>query len=422
MGRANYTLLGRYLFSATIRRDGSSRFYEHWANFPSFAFAWRINEEKFMQNLRSVSLMKLRLGWGKTGQQDGISDYGYFATYGQGLSSDGYYDLVGTGVIKRPNVYNTLLKWETTTTTNVGLDVGLWNNRLNISTDYYYRKTTDLINTVDVSAGSNFRNTMTGNIGSLKNTGFELQVSAVALDKKDWTWELGFNATYNYNEITESNSEEPIPSMYISSGTGNYCGSIAVGHPSSAFYVYQQVYDDNGQPLNGVFVDRDGDGQITVADRYWYKQATAPWTLGFSSKLRYKNWDFGFGLRARLGNYVWNDTEAGMGNLSTVVDESLGYVSNRATYELPKAWTTWLYNPSDYFVQNASFLKCDNITLGYSWPGVTRHKISGRVYASVSNVFCITKYKGIDPEVGGGVDNNIYPRPIKYQVGINLNF
>ena len=148
----------------------------------------------------------------------------------------------------------------------------------------------------------------------------------------------------------------------------------------------------------------------------------APWTMGFSSKLRYKRWDLGFSLRASLGNYVWNDSEAGMSNLATVVEEGLAYVSNRATYELPKAWTTWLYNPSDYFVQNASFLKCDNITLGYSWPGATRHKISGRVYASVSNVFCITNYKGIDPEVGGGVDNNIYPRPIKYQVGVNLNF
>ena len=422
MGRANYTLLGRYLFSATVRRDGSSRFHDHWANFPSFAFAWRINEEKFMQNLHNVSLMKLRLGWGKTGQQDGIGDYNYFPTYGTGSSSDSYYDLVGNGTISRPNVYNTELKWETTTTTNVGLDLGLWNNRLNLSADYYYRKTTDLINTVDVSAGSNFRNTMTGNIGSLKNTGVELQVSAVAIDKKNWTWELGFNATYNYNEITESNSEEPIPSMYISSGTGNYAGSIAVGHPSSAFYVYQQVYDDNGLPINGVFVDRDGDGQITVSDRYWYKQATAPWLFGFTSKLRYKNWDLGFGLRASVGNYVWNDPEAGMSNLATVVEEGLGYVSNRSTNELPKAWTTWLYNPSDYFVQNASFLKCDNITLGYSWPAATRHKIAGRVYASVTNVFCITKYKGVDPEVWGGVDNNIYPRPISYQVGVNLNF
>ena len=422
MGRANYTLLNRYLFSATFRADGSSRFYDHWATFPSFAFAWRINEEKFLKDAKNLSQLKLRLGWGKTGQQDGIADYGYFATYSKSTSSDGYYDLVGDGTIKRPNVYNTLLKWETTTTSNVGIDFGLWNNRLSISADYYYRETTDLINTVDVSAGSNFRNTMTGNIGSLKNTGFELQATAVAIDKKDWTWELGFNATYNKNEITKSNSEEPVPTMYISSGTGNYVGSIAVGHPSSAFYVYQQVYDENGLPINGVFVDRDGDGQITQSDRYWYKQAMAPWTMGFSSKLRYKRWDLGFSLRASIGNYVWNDSEAGMSNLATVVEEGLGYVSNRATYELPKAWTTWLYNPSDYFVQNASFLKCDNITLGYSWPGATRHKISGRVYASVSNVFCITKYKGIDPEVGGGVDNNIYPRPIKYQVGINLNF
>ena len=175
MGRANYTLLDRYLFSATIRRDGSSRFYEHWANFPSFAFAWRINEEGFLKNAKNLSQLKLRLGWGMTGQQDGIGDYNYFATYSEGTSSDSYYDLVGDGSLKRPNVYNTKLKWEATTTYNAGLDFGLWNNRLAISADYYYRKTTDLINTVTVAAGSNFRNYMTGNIGSLKNTGFEIQ-------------------------------------------------------------------------------------------------------------------------------------------------------------------------------------------------------------------------------------------------------
>lgn len=421
-GRANYTLLNRYMWTATVRRDGSSRFSNHWSNFPSFAFAWRINDEKFMQNATNVSQLKLRLGWGMTGQQDVGRDYYYFANYSEGTSSDSYYDLVGDGTLKRPNVYNTDLKWETTTTTNVGVDLGLWNNRLTVSADWYYRKTTDLINTVTVAAGSNFRNYMTGNIGSLKNTGAEVQLNLVAIDKKDWTWELGFNATYNYNEITESNSDSPITTGGISAGTNNYCKAIAVGHSSSAFFVYQQVYDAQGLPIDGVFVDRNGDGIITEEDRYFYKQSTAPWMLGFSSKLRYRNWDLGFNLRACLGNYVFNDLEAGMGNLSTVVNESLGYVSNRATYELPKGWTTWLAYPSDYFVQNGSFLKCDNITLGYSWPGATRHKISGRVYGSVSNVFCVTKYKGIDPEVNGGIDNSIYPRPITYQVGVNLNF
>ncbi len=426
-GRTNYTLLGRYSATVTVRRDGSSRFHKdhRWGTFPSAALAWRINEEKFMQNCSNVSQLKLRLGYGQTGQQEGISDWYYMPTYNVGTTNDSKYPLAGDGTLYRPNVYNPDLTWETTTTYNAALDLGLWNNRLTASVDFYLKRTTDLLNTVYVSAGSNFRNMMTGNIGSMENKGVELQIGYTAVDKKNWTWDLGFNATYNHSEITDitvNSDGTPVATGGISAGTGGFCQAHAKGHAPSSFYIYQQVYGDDGQPIEGAYVDRDGNGIINESDKYFYKSPNAPWMFGLSSKLRYKNWDLGFNLRASVGNYVYNDTEAGWSNVSTVYDSSLAYLSNRPTYELPKSWKTWDNALSDYFIHNASFLKCDNITLGYSFPSWTRHKISGRIFASVSNVFTVTKYNGLDPEVFGGIDNNMYPRPRTYQVGVSLNF
>lgn len=431
-GRANYSLLNRYLFTATVRYDGSSRFKDHWAMFPSFAFAWKIKNEAFLKDVEAVSDMKLRLGYGQTGQQEGIGDYNYFVSYNVSTLPDAYYPIIGDGTLYRPNAYNSDLTWETTTTYNAGLDFGFFDQRLSFSVDYYYRKTTDLLNTVYVAAGSNFKNRVTSNIGSLKNTGVEFSLNWKPIVKKDWFWELGFNATYNKNEITELIGQEGyyVPTGSISSGTGNSCQAHAVGHPASSFYVYQQAYGADGTPLEGVFVDRNGDGQITADDRYFYKSPMAPWTMGLSSKLQYKSWDFGFTLRANIGNYVFNDLEAGASNMATVW--SYNFLGNRPEYVLAKNWQTWDNVLSDYFVQNASFLKCDNITVGYSFNNLFRASkydgISGRIYATASNVFTITKYKGIDPEVfpddasKQGIDNNIYPRPFSFLIGLTLNF
>ena len=424
-GRANYSLLDRYLLTATVRYDGSSRFKDHWALFPSFAFGWKVKEEAFLKDVEELSDLKLRLGYGQTGQQEGIGNYNYFASYNVNQTPDSYYPLIGNGLLNRPDAYNSDLTWETTTTYNVGLDFGFMDNRITGSLDYYFRETTDLLNTVYVPAGANFRNQVTSNIGSLQNTGFEASLNMKPIVTEDWYWDLGFNLTYNKNEITELIGEEGyyVATGGISSGTGNTCQAHAVGHPASSFYVFQQVYNDKGMPIEGVYVDRNADGVINQDDKYFYKSPNAPWTAGFTSKVQYKDWDFSFSLRASLDNYVFNDLEAGTSCVSaSQIWAPSEYLSNRPINVLEKNWQTYDNVLSDYFVQNASFLKCDNITLGYSFEQLFGAKIGGRVYATASNVFTITKYKGIDPEVGGGIDNNLYPRPFSTLVGLSLNF
>ena len=430
-GRASYIAFDRYMLTATIRRDGSSRFKDHWATFPAVALGWKINEEAFLKNVKVLNELKLRLSWGKTGQQEGIGNYNYFASYNVNKNNiNGRYPILGvndSGLLYRPDAYNENLKWETTTTWNAGLDFSLFNNRLSGSVDAYLRKTTDLINDADVAAGSNFRNRVKSNIGSLENKGIEMSLTARPIQAGDWHWEVTVNGTYNKNEITELTGESAIVMTGgISAGTGNQCQAHAVGHPASSFYVFQQVYDEAGKPMEGVFVDRNSDGAITNDDRYFYKSPVAPWLAGLSSRLQYKNWDFGFSLRASFDNYVFNDTQAGYVNVEKRYDSSFNYLQNITPTALANGWVTYDHVLSDYFVQNASFLKCDNITLGYSFEDLFnsqfKNKISGRVYVSATNVFTITNYDGIDPEVSGGIDNYIYPRPLTIQVGLNLNF
>ena len=435
-GRANYIAFDRYMITATVRRDGSSRFKEHWATFPSVALGWKINEEAFLKNVKWMDELKLRLGWGKTGQQDGIGDYNYFATYNVNTTNvNGRYPLIGvndSGLLYRPDAYNPDLKWETTTTWNAGLDWSLFNNRVSGSVDYYYRKTTDLINDASVSAGSNFRNMVRSNIGSLENRGIEASLTVRPVQTEDWQWEVTANFTYNKNKITELTGESSlVMTGGISSGTGNQCQAHSVGYPHNSFYVFQQVYDQNGLPLEGVYVDRNADGIINDSDRYFYKSPDAPYTAGLSSRLQYKNWDFGFGLRASFDNYVYWDKEAGYSNIPKRYDSSFGYLQNVIPGAVQRNWSTYDHALSDYFVHNASFLKCDNITLGYSFDNLFKggnySGLSGRIYASATNVFTITKYEGIDPEVfpskdQWGIDNNMYPRPFTVQVGLNLNF
>ena len=426
-GRANYTLLDRYMLTATVRYDGSSRFKDHWALFPSFAFGWRINEEAFLKDNEVISDLKLRLGYGQTGQQDGIGDYNYFASYNVsdvvGIPGSAY-PIIGDGTLYRPDAYNSDLTWETTTTYNAGIDFGLWNGKLSGSVDYYYRKTTDLLNNVDVPVGSNFRTKVNSNIGSLKNTGVEVSLTYRPIQTNDLSWEITANATYNKNEITELIGGEDyfVATGGISAGTGGNCQAHAVGHPASSFYVYQQVYDKDGKPIEGAYVDRNADGIINDSDKYFYKSPAAPWTAGLSSKIMWKNWDLGFSLRASFDNYVYNDLEAGSANVNKGYISRLNFVSNVPVMSVQKGWQTNDAVLSDYYVQNATFLKCDNITLGYSFDKLFGHNIGGRIYGAVTNVFTITDYKGIDPEVFGGIDNNIYPRPFTAQLGLSLNF
>ncbi len=430
-GRANYIAFDRYMVTATVRRDGSSRFKNHWATFPSVALGWKISEEAFLKNANWMDELKLRLGWGKTGQQDGIGNYNYFATYNVNTTNvDGRYPIIGVndgGLLYRPDAYNPDLKWETTTTYNAGLDFAFFRNRLSGSVDYYYRKTTDLINDASVSAGSNFRNVVRSNIGSLENRGVEASLTVRPIVTENVQWEITGNFTYNKNEITELTGESSlVMTGGISSGTGNQCQAHSVGHPAYSFYVYQQIYDQNGQPIEGVYVDRNADGTINDSDRYFYKSPAAPYTAGLSSRLTVKNFDFGFSLRASFDNYVFWDKEAGFSNVAKRYDSSFGYLQNVIPGAIQRNWSTYDHALSDYFVHNASFLKCDNITLGYSFQNLFKggnyNGIDGRIYVSATNVFTITKYEGIDPEVGGGIDNNMYPRPFTLQLGVNLNF
>ena len=430
-GRLNYSLLDRYLFTFTIRDDGSSRFHkdQRWGVFPSAALAWKIKEEPFLRNVKAINDMKLRLGWGKTGQQDINGDYLYFASYTtNGLGA--YYPIVSDGITYRPDAYNSALTWEKTTTYNVGLDLGFANDRLTASIDYYYRKTTDLINTVTVAAGSNFRNKVTSNVGELHNQGVEFSLTYRPIVTKDWRWEVGYNFTYNDNKIDKlvasNDPDYKILHGGLAVGDAGSDGiqAWAVGHPVSAYYTYQQVYDKNGQPIEGEFVDRNGDGIINSNDRYFYKKADADVLMGFTSKLIYKNWDFSFSLRASLGNYAYNAVEANSSNVDVERLYNGSSWHNVPTMVLEKKWNYVSTEDalSDYFIQNASFLKCDNITIGYSFEKLFKLPISGRIYATAQNVFTITKYKGIDPEINGGYDGNIYPRPFTGVLGLNLNF
>ena len=436
-GRANYTLLDRYFLTATVRDDGSSRFKEHWAWFPSFAFAWKANEEAFLKNADWLSDLKLRLGYGKTGQQAGsIGDYEWIPSYAISTGTNGFYPVTGTGELYRPNNYRPDLKWETTTTYNVGLDWGIMDQRLSGSVDWYYRKTTDLLNYAPLSSMAGYKNQAWQNIGSLKNTGVEAAITWRAIQTKDWFWTMTYNFTYNKNEITDLNgvSENGAPvvntNIKVGDGSGAYLQANQVGYAMNSYYVYQQVYDKNGKPIENCVVDRNGDGKINESDKYLYKSPAAPVTMGFSSRLEYKNWDFGFSLRASLGNYVYNNVEQSMSNMNTGewFSNSLKYFSNRMKSTVERNWQTYEITSklSDYYVKNASFLKCDNITLGYSFNNLFKssgwHGLSGRAYATASNVFTITNYDGLDPEVGDGNDNNLYPRPFSVVVGLSLNF
>ena len=436
-GRANYTLLDRYFLTATVRDDGSSRFKEHWAWFPSFAFAWKANEESFLKNANWLSDLKLRLSYGKTGQQAGsIGDYEWIPSYTISTGTNGFYPVTGTGELYRPNNYRPDLKWETTSTYNVGLDWGIMDQRLSGSVDWYYRKTTDLLNYAPLSSMAGYKNQAWQNIGSLKNTGVEAAITWRAIQTKDWFWTMTYNFTYNKNEITDLNgvSENGAPvvntNIKVGDGSGAYLQANQVGYAMNSYYVYQQVYDKNGKPIENCVVDRNGDGKINESDKYLYKSPAAPVTMGFSSRLEYKNWDFGFSLRASLGNYVYNNVEQGMSNMNTGewFSNSLKYFSNRLKSTVERNWQTYEITSklSDYYVKNASFLKCDNITLGYSFNNLFKssgwHGLSGRAYATASNVFTITNYDGLDPEVGDGNDNNLYPRPFSVVVGLSLNF
>ena len=434
-GRINYSFDNKYLATFTLRDDGSSRFKptNRWGLFPAAALAWKISEEDFLKDNNVVSDLKLRLGYGVTGQQNiSQGDYPYIPVYS--ISKTGAsYPLGDNGeylTSYKPVVYNTNLKWEQTSTYNAGIDMGFLNSRITGSLDYYHRVTTNLLNTVEIPAGSNFSNQVIFNVGSLKNDGLEFSVNTKAISTRDLTFEIGYNVTYNKNEITKlisgTKANYVVETGGISSGIGNNIQAHAVGYSASSFYVFQQVYDSiTGKPIPGKFVDRNKDGIINGDDRYFYHNPTPDITMGLTLKLIYKSFDLGISLRSSLGNYVYNDVAASHANISISNVYSADAFSNIQSSALITNFTgnnLGDYFKSDYYVQNASFVRCDNITLGYSFKNLFRVISSGRLYATVQNPFVITSYKGLDPEIYGGIDNNIYPKPMITMVGLSLNF
>ncbi len=427
-GRLNYTFMDKYLLTFTIRGDGSSRFSkkQRWGTFPSLALAWRIDQEDFMKSFEKLSSLKLRLGYGVTGQQDIIgNDYPYLANYT--ISNDKAQYQFGNDFIYtlRPNGYDANIKWEETTTWNVALDYGFFNNRINGSIDYYYRKTKDLLNEIPIAAGSNLTNKIVTNVGDLSNQGFEFVLNTVPVDNDKWHWEFNVNLSYNKNKIIKLiRNKDPnymgVLTGGISGGTGSTIQIHSEGHESNAFYVYRQVYDKAGKPIEGVYADLNKDGIINQSDLYRYKGPAPKWLAGFSSYLTYKNWDLNIAGRFSFGNYVYNNIQSNGAIYSRMYDNT-GFYSNIPS-DVSK---TNFRNPqyfSDYYVQNASFMKLDNITLGYNFKKLWHNRIDLRLYAIVQNVFTITKYKGLDPEIFNGIDNNFYPRPRNFVFGVNLGF
>lgn len=426
-GRANFVFLDKYLVTATVRRDGTSRFSKdhRWGTFPSVALGWKILEENFMEGARGyLNDLKLRAGYGITGQQDlGDDLFPYLPIYSVSEDLAGKYPSLtgnGDGVLPiTPGAYNSDIKWEETATWNAGLDFGFMNNRILGSIDFYKRKTKDLLTFANYPAGSNLTNKGNMNIGDLENIGVEFTLTARPIVTKDFTWTSSYNVAWNKNKITRLAEGADTQTGGISAGTGGTIQKHEVGYPAYSFYVYEQVYDKNGNPLEGVFVDRNGDGQINEADKYLYHSRDPKVTMTWNNTFNWKNWDLGFVLRANIGNWMYNNNQA-------------ANVSKRANAALPLSnlmADTFLFETSDittimsdYFVQNASFLRCDNITLGYTWQNLLNNHLRLRLYGAVQNPFVITKYKGLDPEVFSGIDNGVYPKPTTFSLGVVASF
>jgi TonB-linked SusC/RagA family outer membrane protein len=426
--RLNYNIADKYLFTGTFRADGTSRFNpNHFGYFPSGAFAWRLKGEEFLKNSSAISDLKLRIGYGQTGQQDLGGTYYPFLANLTLSNLNAQYQLGNTFYrTLRPDQYNPNITWETTTTYNAGLDYGFFGGRFYGSVDFYKRDTKNLLNFINIADLSGLSNAGNFNVGSLTNKGVELiaNLDVVKTDKLSIT--VNGNATFNQNRITKlTNSDSPSDigqqTGGISGGVGNTIQVNSVGYSAQSFYVYQQVYDANGKPLEGVYVDRNGDGVINSSDRYRYKSSRPNWILGGGANATYRGFNLAFTLRANLGNYAYNNVRS-----NSFYDASTnGFLVNRNREVLSSGFTSAQYF-SDYFIENASFLRMQNATLGYNFGELLKKGTNLGLSVAVQNVFVITNYKGLDPEVfngtATGIDNTIYPRPRTFTVGLNLGF
>ena len=427
-GRANYTLADKYMFTFTLRRDGTSRFQNNkWGTFPSVALGWNIAKERFLADSSVLSALKLRLSWGQTGQQDlNAGNYPTLATYYTNQLGSYYY--FGDRLIIPVTAlgYNADLKWETTTTWNAGIDYGFLNGRITGGIDVYYRQTKDLINYIPVSALSNLKNYLTTNIGNLENTGVEFEINTIPVETRDWNWRLGANVAWNKNKITKLTAVESdksgVETGGISGGVGNNIQMHQVGYPTSSFYVYEQVYDADGRPIEGAYVDRNGDGAVNGDDRYLCHKPAPDVTIGVNTTLTWKNWTLAASAHGNIGNWVYDNVSSD--NEMKADFWTNNFVSNRMNSALTTNFEQAQYL-SDYYLHNASFFKIDNVTLSYNFADLIKAKdrsLGMNVYFTVQNVCTFTGYDGLDPEIYNGIDNNLYPRPRTYVLGVKLNF
>ena len=423
-GRINYTYADKYMLTATLRADASSRFSKdnRWGYFPSVALGWRISEENFLKNNKVVSNLKLRLSYGQTGQQDILNDYPYMTTFTVSYPESSY--LFGDTWYNtyRPNAYDKDIKWETTITWNAGLDYGFLDNRIYGSVDVYKRHTKDLLNTINVISGTNYSSVLTTNIGEMDNEGVEFSINAVPVQTKDFKWDLGFNYTWSTSKITKLNtfdSESNFVQTGSISGTGKYVQVFMVGKRPYTFYLAKQAYDENGKPMEGMYVQPDGSVSSTETRYATNKSALPKSYIGFNTSLTYKNWYLGINAHGSFGAYVYNYVRADQYLQSVYSDQ--GSFSNilPSTRDLGFE-TQQLY--SDYFLESADFFRLDNITLGYTFKKLWNSDSSLRLAFAVQNVFTITGYSGVDPELSDGIDRDVYPRPRTFSLSANLNF
>ncbi|WP_282030476.1 SusC/RagA family TonB-linked outer membrane protein [Winogradskyella eximia] len=428
--RASFDIADKYLISASFRRDGSSRFNEdnRIGYFPGVSLGWKLMNESFLED-SFFSNLKLRAGWGVTGQQEIGSNYGYLGIYTPSRNNAANIQIgtdpnTGEPIFistLRPEGFDEDLKWEETTQYNLALDFGFFNNRLTGTIDGYYRETDDLLSSVPVPAGANLTDILLTNVGEVTSRGLELSLNGIIYQKENFGWDTNVNVTFQEQEITSlSLNDDPnyfIPTGGISGGVGNQIQILKPGYDPTTFFVFRQVYDNNGNPIEGAYVDVNGDNQITEADRQAYKKATPDAFVGFTNNFRYKKLDLNFTFRGSFGNYVYNNSASDRGNLNAVVNQP-GYQGNAHANYLDTGFTNQnLF--SDYFIQRADFVRLDNVSLGYTIPF---EKLTLRTSLTATNLFVLTKYDGLDPEISNGIENNFYPRTRDIVLGLNFTF
>jgi len=423
-GRASFDIADKYLISGSVRRDGSSRFGgdNKWSVFPSLSVGWKLHNENFLADSNVLNQLKLRAGYGVTGNQEIGPNYGYFGAYTPSVGGARYQFGNQFYNTLRPEAFDADLKWEELQTYNVGIDYGFFNNRISGTVEAYYRETQDLLATVPVPAGANLTDLLVTNVGNTVSKGLEFGINGAIIQQEDFNWDLNYNLTFQDLEITNLTlGDDPdfeIPQGGIGGGVGNNIQLWKEGYDPTTFNVFRQVYNEDGQPIEGAYVDVNGDNQITEDDRVPYKKATPDYFMGLTNTMRYKNLDFSFTFRGNFGNYMYNNTQSSNGFVEAGTNTPQPYYSNLNSNVLESNFNNNQFF-SDYYIQKADFVKLDNISLGYVFPG---EEIDIRTSLTATNVWTITDYEGLDPEIGNGIDNNFYPRSTTIVLGLNLSF